>query len=277
MKVMLKKTRIIIILFITALIGGSASAVSSGDATRKADFVNSAFYTSGPVETVRDDALWQLFPGLVPFSVCDGYLYWVGESGKVELISQEETTAIEETNNNLCSKEEAALSAERLFDKAFGEIEKQFGNTKRVQVAGGETGDYLFTINLLWKGRETGNSASVTVSKHGKITAAAFIYGEKTVEELENMGKLTEEEAICIAKDSIRTYTEEKEQVLTSDDDYIEVENVEYRVFRGTCYYIVKGQVVFAKQQVWWTYDMPFEVHVDADTGECIEVATILE
>ena len=269
----------IVVLLAAALVGGIAIVASSNESARAKAFKDTPFYEKGEVKEAKDDAVSQLHPGLTPFSVGDGYLYWTGENGRVEMITPEDGGNEEETADSGQSQAKDVIVniAEEWFDKAFASAEEQFGSVKDVQVSGAEMNDYVITINLLWNGKETGNSASIVVSKTGKLQAATFVYSELTAEELGKAESVSEEDAESIARDNIKVYAENKSIVATSEEDVTEIWETEYRVFKGTRYYLVRGQVLFSKTQKWGTSDMPFEIKVNADTGECMEIATILE
>ena len=270
---------IVVALMVVTLAGSTMSDTACGDPVRKTAFMESAFYTSGPVKVVREEDISQIHPELIPFSAGDGYCYWTAESGRVEMITLLDNANPSEVMNTeqICDKDDAVRVADELFDKAFQREEEQFGNRKSVRVSGGEMNDYLITVNLLWEGKETGNSASIVVSKAGQVLAAAFVYGELTADEPDRTAITSEDDAVRLAKDGLNAYIEGKSGIEASPGDKVDISGVEYRVFRNVRFYTVKGSVQFIRPQKWGTFDMPFEIRVNADTGECVEIATILE
>jgi predicted small secreted protein len=238
-------------------------------------FKETPFYQGNRLEKVRENSYSAVNPDLLGIrNKGDAYEYWINESGRIVRITRTEDDANKGGTAAAKSNEELTAIAVDWFEKAFCKEIEKFGNEEKIKT----DSDGLFTISLLAKGYDTGNSASLTLSSQGDLMAAAFIYSDLDYEDVVKEVEVTEENVVEIAKtalekDCLDLYGEP----LKINWETMSEAEKEYFVFQGKRCWDVSFTVMCDNIKGFTDFELAAEIRINADTGECMDVATNLK
>ncbi len=228
----------------------------------------------------RNDYKDDLFKNLLPMSDEGDYIYWYNQNGQLELLTRKDhqTHVFPEEMKQGFGKKEAEESAEEWFKKVYEKEIKELGIERETVVSDFNGGNYLVTINQLHAGKQTGNTASISISAEGEVISAAFVHNTLSPEELLKPIMVDENDALERAVKAVDRDLRSTYNYFISDLDETEVISSSYRVFRGLRFWEFEINVPVASEKgevyepVIYCY-----VRIDADTGECIEIASPLK
>jgi len=255
----------------------SVFIISSQASNRNTDsminaFNESPFRSQGEIEVQIDELHSRNYPDLTPIGDDGQYIFWYNERGKLEMISPKNESDILffDVMFDEYDKASVASDARKYFDYIFAEEESLLGTNKETVVSDFSGGDYTATINLLYHGRETGNTASLSFTSKGQLISAVFIHSELSIEQLEADLKVDNVYAEEYAKMEFADMIAEK--TLFKAPFEIDVKFSRYRVFRG-----VRFWEIHLDTQVESGYNIYGVVRIDADSGECLEVSSSIQ
>lgn len=175
------------------------------------------------------------------------------------------------------SKDDIEKYAEGWFDKVFREEESQAGyEEKQITVTDYNGGNYTVTIDLLFQGKESGNTGSLSISADKKLISAAFIHSDFTFDELKKPIVISDKEAIERARAIVTEEIIGKDQNVLVTFDNSEVLSCRFRVFHNHRFWEIEESINISSGSI--TDDVVYYlIRIDADTGECLEAASSLK
>ena len=179
-----------------------------------------------------------------------------------------------DTTLNSFGKEEAAQKGEALFDQVFAEAVRVEGREKKTLVYDFDGGSWLVDIRLLENGLDTGYCASLSFSAEGKLIISDFVRGEEESVEI----LISEEAALELAREALLTDCKK----LYGDEVVLHFEEarnvgIEYRVFKGQHFWEIESVVPTENLGFTEKYNLYSLIRIDAQTGECLMIATPLK
>ena len=238
------------------------------------------FSARGTIEEVHDNYFSEMHPGMHGYTDGNEYNYWMNESGKIEFITYADRTYIfPDRETDGYGQAQAEKDAKKWFDQVFYQEETVFGKETETKSYAFNGGFYLTTLTLKYQGLDTGNSASISISADGKLISSAFIYSEKKPEEITKPVGILEDAAEELA---INALLEECHELYGEGSilytDQIREKNTELRIFRDQRFweisFFIPTEHVANEEGI---YDLYCEIRIEAETGECLGIATPLK
>ena len=239
------------------------------------------------VETVENEEVSTETEATMPPMFMDGeseyetvsdeqYTYYLDKESTPVYITAKDlmTMPVVTPKSDSFGEAEAARKAEELFDKTFPEAVKVEGREKEIVVREGQT--WLVTIRLLEDGYDTGYCASLDFTAEGKLLASTFARGEEERPEI----LITKEQALQLAKEALIKDCRERygEKVVLHFEQARDV-TCEYRVVakEGKHYWQIESFIPTENMVYWGNYELYSLIMIDAQTGECLAIATPLK
>ena len=242
-------------------------------------FKGSPLYTGGKAEMISDPVIQEMYPKLHGITDGSNYIFWMNEQGFIEQISAIDCSDLPDHICEGFDKEKAGVIAEEWFDGVFYEQIKELGKDKRTTVSDFSGGDFAVTIDQLYQGIPTGNTASISISGDGKLIGGAFIQTTLTRKELEEPVKIMPEEAEELAK----KYAEEDCRKLHGSDTVLRWDEVkdlktEFKVFNGEKIWDVSFKVPVDNSELIGNDedrdDLYMLIRISAESGSCLMIAS---
>ena len=243
-------------------------------------FKDSDFYSGGVVHAEKNEYKEEILKDLCPISDEGIYIYWYNQDGLLELLTRKDnqTYTFSDVEQRDFDKQKAAAVAEGWFDKVFEKEELMLGDDKETLVSDFNGGNYLVTINQQYEGNQTGNTASISISADGQVISAAFVHNKLSLDELLKPVSIDEAEALIIASTAVDREIQKLYDESLVKTGEAEFSSCKYRVFRGVRFWEIELNLPIVSEKDTGIGSYLFcHVRVNADTGDCIEIATPLK